>query len=264
MGSSLLSEDVHVPQNNTISRLSRNTEEKIRTVQSNAAWVIGTSIKNTEEFFPFAVEPFIIQGGERTTAIDQLINVFCADYKDPNAWAIRKLLGKTVYGIGSLLRGNRLAQAHIVDRTDGSARLGATFQKLASDLNSSDFKVVQKLVSLAADIVSDVVLHGDDATEKMNQKIIDSFSTPEWCDSIAQVAEGDSFLPVPFQETLLETVEVLAPHCAWSSRKKTLRKALQKIRSGLEKRKNEFDPEHFEQLINMSKKAIQSLEKSQS
>jgi nucleotide exchange factor SIL1 len=259
--SSLVSENVHVPQNKSISRLSRSTETKIRAVQSNAAWVMGTAVKNTEEFFPFAVEPFIIEGIGKTVAIDRLIDVFCKDYKDPNSWEVRSMLGKVIYGIGSLLRGNRLAQAHIVETTNGAVQLGEAFQKVTSDLNSSDFKVIKKLLSLAADIVSDVVLHGDDTMKGTNLKIIASFSSREWCDSVAEIVEEDSFLPVPFQQTLLETIDILAPHCSWLDRKKALRKSIQRIRSGLEQRQNEFDPEYLGQMINLAKKAIQSLEK---
>jgi hypothetical protein len=259
---SLLSENVHVPQNKTIGRLSRRTEGNIRSIQAHAAWAIGTSVKNTEEFFPFAVEPFLIKDNDRTTAIEELIKLFCKNYQDPNSWEIRKLMEKTIYGIGSLLRGNRLAQAHIVG-TGAASQLGKVFLTMVSDqFQSAGFKVIQKLLSLAGDMVSDIVLHPDNATPDINTKVLAAFSTLEWCGATAQMIETDVFLAAPVQQTLLETVPVLAPHCAWSDKKKDLQQSIQKIRSGWDQRKTMFDAEHLEQLKLLADQAIQSLEKS--
>jgi hypothetical protein len=259
---SLLSEDVHVPQNKTIGRLSRSTEGKIRSIQAHAAWAIGTLVKNTGEFFLYAVEPFSFKGNDRTTAIEELINVFCKNYQDPNSWEIRQLMEKGIYGIGSLLRGNRLAQAHIVG-TGATSQLGKVFLTMVSDqFQSAGFKVIQKLLSLAADMVSDIVLHPDNATPDINTKIVTAFSTLEWCGATAQMIETDVFLAAPVQETLLETVPVLAPHCAWSDKKKDLQQSIEKIRSGWDQRKTMFDADHLVQLKLLADQAIQSLEKS--
>lgn len=259
---SLISENVHLPQNKTIERLSRSTEGKIRAIQARAAWAIGTSVKNTEEFFPFAVERFVIKGSVRTTAIEELVNAFCHNYKDPNSWEIRRLMEKAIYGIGALVRGNRLAQAHIVE-TDGASRLGKLFEAVATDqYQTAGLKVIQKLLSLAGDIVSDIVLHPEKATPDVNTKIITAFSSPEWCGATAQMIEADALLAAPVQQTLLETVQVLAPHCDWSDEKDKLQQSVQAIKAGWDQRNSMFDAEHLEQLKVLADEAIQSLKNS--
>eukprot|EP00980_Cylindrotheca_fusiformis_P023133 scaffold10187_cov195-Cylindrotheca_fusiformis.AAC.1 len=258
----LLSEDVHVPQNKTIGRLSRRTEEKIRAVQAQAAWAIGTAVKNTEEFFPYAVEPFSIKNHDKTTAVDELINVFCHQYQDPGSWEVRKLMEKAIYGLGAVLRGNRLAQAHIVGR-DGASRLGTLFYAITSDqIQTVGVKVIQRLLSLAGDVVSDIVLHPENATPDINTMIIAAFTSNEWCGATAQMIEVDEFLAVPVQQTLLETVQVLAPRCNWSDRKEVLQKSIEAFKKEWDRRESMFDAEHLEQLNLLANQAIKSLEKS--
>jgi len=264
--SSLLLEDVHVPQNKTISRMSRRMESKIRSVQSNAAWAIGTSVKNTAEFFPYAVEPFVVNNSkERTTAIDELIKVFCQEYDDPGSWDIRNLMGKAIYGIGSLLRGNRLAQAHIVKSSDGGGamQLGKTFEAIALDrLQTAGQKVVQKLLSLAGDIVSDIILHPEMASPDVNTKILESFTTSEWCGATATVLDNDWMVAPMAQQTVLETVQVLAPYCSWAEKKSSMESSIEKMQTGWEARKATIDTDHFGQLNEAAKQAIESLAKT--
>eukprot|EP00339_Tiarina_fusa_P018326 CAMPEP_0117083646 /NCGR_PEP_ID=MMETSP0472-20121206/58888_1 /TAXON_ID=693140 ORGANISM="Tiarina fusus, Strain LIS" /NCGR_SAMPLE_ID=MMETSP0472 /ASSEMBLY_ACC=CAM_ASM_000603 /LENGTH=379 /DNA_ID=CAMNT_0004812347 /DNA_START=124 /DNA_END=1261 /DNA_ORIENTATION=+ len=126
---SLLSEESHVPENTTLSKMPRGLEDKVRAVQAHAAWAIGTAIKNTGEFFPLAIEPVILGNSERWTAIDLLVDVFCQEYKDSRGWQVRNLLAKSVYAIGALLRGNRIAQTHIAG-TDAPTRLGGKLREL--------------------------------------------------------------------------------------------------------------------------------------
>ncbi|CAJ1903183.1 unnamed protein product [Cylindrotheca closterium] len=263
--SSLLSEEVHVPQNKTISRLSRSMETKIRSVQSNAAWAMGTSVKNTAEFSPYAVEPFVMNNSkERTTAIDELIAVVCKPYDDPGSWDIRNLMGKAIYGIGSLLRGNRLAQAHIV-KSDGAMRLGKTFEAIASDqLQTLGQKVVQKLLSLAGDIVSDIILHPEMASPDVNTKILESFTTSEWCGATATVLENDLMVAPAAQQTVLETVHILTPYCrpSWAEKMSGMESSIEKMKTGWEARKDTIDADHLDQLNESAKQAIESLKTS--
>lgn len=259
--SSLVSEEVHVPQNKTISRLSRNMESKIRSVQSNAAWAIGTSVKNTEEFFPYAVEPFVVHSSkERTTAIDELITVFCQQYDDPGSHDVRNLMGKAIYAIGSLLRGNRLSQAHIV-HSDGAMRLGTTFEAIASDqLQTSGQKVVQKLVALAADVVADVILHPEMASPDVNTKIIESFASTEWCSATASVLDNDVMVAPQAQQTVLQAVTVLAPYCSWAAEKKSgMKSCIDRMKTGWEARSDAIDADHLNQLKESARRAIESI-----
>lgn len=258
--SSLLSEEAHVPQNKTISRLSRSMESKIRSVQSNAAWAIGTAVKNTEEFFPYAVEPFVVNNSkERTTALDELITVLCQQYDDPGLWDIRNLMGKAIYGIGSLLRGNRLAQAYLV-KSDGAIRLSKTLEAVASDrLQTSGQKVIQKLLSLAGDIVTDIILHPEVASPDVNTKILESFTTPVWCGATATVLDNGLMVAPTAQQTVLETVQVLAPYCSWGENKSSMESSIERIQSGWEARKGTIESDHLDQLNESAKQAIASL-----
>jgi len=260
---SLLSEEAHVPQNKTISRLSRKVESNIRSVQSHAAWAIGTSVKNTEEFFPYAVESFIMNNSkEGTTAIDELIKVFCQQYDDPGSWDVRTLMEKGIYGIGSLLRGNRLAQAHIV-KSDSVIRLGKTFEAIASDrLQRVGQKIVRKLLSLASDIVSDIILHPEVASPDLNTKIIESFTTPEWCGATATVLTNGLIMAPSAQQTALETVFVLAPYCSWAEKKSSMESSIKEMQDGWEKRKAMIDADHLNQLGTAATQAIESLKTS--
>ena len=67
----LLSVDTHIPANKTIEDLSHITQTKIRTVQSYAAWAIGTAVKNTEEFYPYGTETVFLNDAKPTTAVDR-------------------------------------------------------------------------------------------------------------------------------------------------------------------------------------------------
>jgi len=261
---SLVSEDAHVPDNKSISKLSRNTEAKIRSIQAHAAWAIGTAVKNTGEFYPFAVEKVTIAGSGKTTAIDTLIEVFSKEYKDTNTWEVRTLLAKTVYGIGALLRGNRMAQSHVC-KSGALKSLSDKFRLLSSGgFTAGNIKLLQRLLSLTGDIVSDVELHGEESVQETNEKIIESFTGRDWCDSTGNVLLSDSFLPVQLQETLLQTIPILSPHCDWSEQSVPFKESITGIQKDWQDRKDEFDPEHLQEMQGMAEAAINSLESQKS
>ena len=72
----------------------------------------------------------------------------------------------------------------------------------------------------------------------------------------------DFTLPIPVQQTLLETVGVLAPHCSWGERKGDLENLIKKIQSSWEKRKVDVDPDHFQVLKSTAETALESLRKT--
>jgi hypothetical protein len=151
----------------------------MRAVKAHAAWANDTAVKNTGEFFPFAVEKLKI-GDVKSTAIDLLIDVFCNEYKYPNTWEMRPLLAKSVYVIGALLRGNRMT---LQNRQFGSVR-GKFRQLLLGRVTSANTKLIQRMLSLASDLVSDVKLHGEESTEELHNKSIESFTSSDWCGAI--------------------------------------------------------------------------------
>jgi hypothetical protein len=71
----------------------------------------------------------------------------------------------------------------------------------------------------------------------------------------------DLFLPVPVQETLLKTVEVIAPHCNWDEKVEDHQKAIEKIQAEWQTNKDDFDPEHLEQMNVLATQAVGSLAK---
>lgn len=244
----LLSEDMHV-QNKTISKLSRATETKVRAVQSHAAWTIGTAVKNTGEFYPYAVEAVKV-GTKMTTALDMLLDVFCKNYKDEQWWPIRTLLAKSIYAIGSLLRGNRLAQAHLI-QNDGAAKLCDKLRQLVMDRLSSDVKLIQRLLSLASDLIIDIQMDGDKSSTLLNDAIVKAFSTVEWCNVVSTVFITETLLPIRVQETVMETFSTLAPHCSskgWDAKSMEHKNAIQRFQDGWQQNSDDFDPEHLKQL----------------
>ncbi len=244
----LLSEDMHV-QNKTITKLSRATESKIRAVQAHAAWTIGTAVKNTGEFYPYAVEGVKV-GTEMTTALDMLLNVFCKVYKDKQWWPIRTLLTKSIYAIGSLLRGNRLAQAHLI-QNHGAVKLGHVLRQLVMDSLSSEIKLIQRLLSLASDVVADIQLDGDKSTTSLNEAIVTAFTTTEWCEVVSTVLITETVVPIRVQETLMETMHTLAPYCSekgWDGRSSVHKEAIARFQKEWRQNKGDLDPEHLYQL----------------
>jgi nucleotide exchange factor SIL1 len=269
---SLLSDEVHVSQNQTqnateTKKPKRRSEEMlleelVHAVQEHAAWVIGTAVKNIGEFNPYAIEVVNI-GTKKTTAVDLLIDLLSKDYNNPNSWDVRKLHEKVVFGIGSLLRGNRMAQTHFCGAANGPDRLGKVLHQVSSgdSLTSTNAKLSQRLLSLASDIVSDINLDGDVAMKQLNDVIVKSFTSSYWCDPTMNLLLTDKFLPLKLQETVLETAVVLAPYCSWHDQIEDALASITKTQGGWEERKDEFDPDHLDELFKLAHFTSESLKK---
>jgi nucleotide exchange factor SIL1 len=263
---SLLAEEVHVSQNATVPNKkipkmeAKRIQSKIRNVQTNTAWVIGTAVKNTGEFFPFATEEVRIQGDRKTTAIDLLIQVFVQEYDDPSSWEIRKLQEKGIYAIGSLLRGNRMSQTHVC-ATEGPNQLGKMLEQVASErLTSTNLKLTQRLISLASDIVFDIDMDGELAMEQLNGVIAKSFTSPSWCDATIKLMVTDAHLPLQLQEKLLHSALILAPYCAWKDKATEVQAALSRRRDEWSRNKDDFDEDHLKQMMDIAQKAAEAIE----
>jgi hypothetical protein len=119
---------------------------------------------------------------------------------------------KTLYALGSLLRGNRNSQNHFC-ADQGPALLEQVLAQLAGfheqehPMSRDGIKVVSRLLSLAQDIVADVTLHESESNQ-VDEAIRKAFSTPLWCTTLVQ------FSQVPkLYETSLQTIQQLAPYC---------------------------------------------------
>jgi len=93
------------------------------------------------------------------------------------------------------LRSNRLSQTHLIE-VNGATRLSGKLQQLLQVDISFHIKLVQRLLSLASDLITDIQLHGDDSTAALNQALIQDFTTKEWCDSVSSVLVSQVFLVV--------------------------------------------------------------------
>ena len=263
---SLLAEEVHVSQNATVTNKkipkmeANRIQSKIRNVQTNTAWVIGTAVKNTGEFYPFATEEVRIQGDRKSTSIDLMIQVFAQEYDDPGSWEIRKLQEKAIYAIGSLLRGNRMAQTHVC-ATEGPNQLGKMLEQVSSErLTSTNLKLTQRLISLASDIVMDIDTDGELSMEQLNGVIVKSFTSPSWCDPTVKLMVTDTHLPLQLQEKLLHSALILAPYCTWKDKATEVRAAISSRRDEWNSNKDDFDEEHLKQMIDIAQKVAEAFE----
>ena len=257
----LLSVDAHVPANKTIDDLAPTTKTKIRTVQSYAAWTIGTAVKNAEEFFPYGVE-WVALGDtkQRTTAIDLLINIFCEKYDDSSSWEMRTLLTKGIYAIGAILRGNQLAQTHIAKK-DGFVRLGQKYRELSQQgFNSANTKLIQRMAGLSMDIVQDLLL----AETQADKTVIDCISFA-FCDATCKLFSSEIIPPTTVQETLVQAIRVMGPHCrhdeSTTCKTSSVRTIVETIQSDWLSKKHDFDEDHFQELMNMAIEALESLDR---
>lgn len=147
-------------------------------VQTAAAWAMGTAVKNTGEFVPFAVEDVWI-GTEKTNAVLLLLNQLeKLRNSDDTSSAWRKKEKKIIYGLSAILRGNRLAQVHFTD-AHGPAVLHGNLGKLLHDGSSHGVAQSQRVLSLVADILDDVRLHP--AVESADERIVASYTSEDWC-----------------------------------------------------------------------------------
>ena len=173
----------------------------VRTVQMHAAWAIGTAIKNTGEFYPYAIEEVLVKG-EKTTALKMLLKQFQVETDTDPA-----LQQKVIYGISSLLRGNRPAQAYFLD-------LGGP-DILAQSLIRLEPKLIKRVLTLVEDIVSDVKRHGNENDEGIGQKVVSSFSHPIFCQLTVDGLKSEHLV-----QTAMQTLKAIAGTCDWESRSK--------------------------------------------
>jgi nucleotide exchange factor SIL1 len=263
---SLVSESDHVPVNQTIHSLSRSNEAKIRTIQALAAEALGTAVKNTEEFFSFAVERIVIDNGSTgTTVVDMMIDVFCKnDYGDD--WETKTLLSKAVYAIGAMLRGNRMAQVHVL-KHGGFEQLGEKYKSLTAEENSSptNTKLILRLSSLVSDIVEDVQLHPELGDTGTNQQIINALTTSSWCNATCGAVTSETFLPLKVQESLLHSMAVLSPYChPWSCTSNKIQSSIERMKSGWQDSKESFDDEHYQEMVDLADAATEAVQRGAS
>ena len=237
---SLLADAVHDVGNQSDTKAMSNQREhlseddwnKVNLIQAHAAWTIGTTVKNTDEFNPYAMTEVEVlhhgtgsDGVVKTTTLDLVLAQFIASstavldsttsrQKDENYDTVVMKVHKTLYALGALLRANRAAQTHFCS-DQGPALLENILSGLAEEAHASEtpvlpqntLKVAQRLLSLAQDIVMDATLHSS-KSEQVDEAIRNAFSSPQWCNTVVR------FTDMPWlYETALQTIQQLAPSC---------------------------------------------------
>jgi hypothetical protein len=217
---SLLSNDVHKINRNVTVEGSAVAEDVngvtnlIHRVQLEAAWVIGTAVKNTGEFYPYATEDVTLLDGKstKTTALQLLVDQLSQTYTldDGASAVVRKKRQKIVYAMGGLLRGNRVGQLFFLN-IDGPSQLSLELKALLDASGTSDMSLAKRILALTGDIVSDVVLHDDQGDHKT---IINAFSNDAYCQScLATLNNSKEASNRSLKETAVRTLQVLAPFC---------------------------------------------------
>lgn len=229
-------------------QLSDEDWNKVNLIQAYAAWAIGTTVKNTGEFMPYALAKVEVpygsgdsKGKVNTTPLDLILAQFFASSKaviastspkDDYYDTVVMKIHKSLYALGGLLRANRQSQTHFC-ADQGPALLGTVLSDLAEEASAKDppalpkdtVKVAQRLLALAQDIVMDVTLHAS-KSDQVDTAIRNAFSSPLWCSTILR------FTDIPrLYETSLQTIQQLAPSCGthWED----LAKIQQKVKEPL-------------------------------
>jgi nucleotide exchange factor SIL1 len=281
--SSLLADAIHESHstNNTQQILSDEDWNNVNLIQALAAWVIGTAVKNTDEFSPYATEEVqvLLAPGSvvKTTALDLVLAQFIAacnaivaatdlPNKDDYYDTVMMKVHKTLYALGAMLRANRQAQTHFcADEgpsllVDVLAQLADQAQLSTNYLPNDSMKVAQRLLSLAQDIVMDVTLHSS-TSEQVDQAIGNAFSNAPWCKTVLR------FVSIPrLYETTLLTMRHLAPYCEWDD--VTTEQVIQQLQQPpdpvLESwLQHDLEPDERKERLELLQSTVQAIQQSQ-
>jgi nucleotide exchange factor SIL1 len=151
-------------------------------VQMHAAWAVGTAVKNHVEFASFAIESVQLVGRTtKTTVLDVLLQELRQQVETTTE---HDLLYKFLYALGSLLRGNRMAQSHFC-AAGGAQVLGDI---LVTAVHQNAVKTAKRLLTLAHDVVMDIKLH-EGTSKQVDAAIVSAFSTEPWCRATLQALQ---------------------------------------------------------------------------
>lgn len=267
---SLISDSVHDTSIRVMSNTYNGTESTdtqndnfrqevqplIWEIQSAAAWAIGTAVKNTEEFYLWALEDFsnsIVNGATEAENVNEdvpkhpitvisllLSSSFLPPYTSINnidSPTFVKKQQKALYALSALLRGNRLALRHfymidgpsILDKYLSNAIFGGNIdinddsQKIA--LSKAGIKFASKVLALTRDLITDIKVHPDGGDNDsrttiadIDEDIIKSFTTESWCNASLQLMKSSvEATSISIHENVLNSVNFMKPYCDYTS-----------------------------------------------
>ena len=241
-----------------------NDDALMYEIQALAAMTIGTAVGNLGEFRSWALEDVSVAVNEiwmdsnrvcescsedyfqrvegPISALFSLANSFetemnpsqqqlmMTDKSTKDMYRTYKL--RLVYALGSLLRGNALAQQHFVSKNGPDALVRYTLGILSSangdNVSKLDYKLASKVLALGEDIVMAVLLEEDyketDASIENNDimvspnRMVAAFTTEPWCDLSLRMLSPPLQLMGESQarsmkERALSAIRALGPAC---------------------------------------------------
>jgi hypothetical protein len=219
--------------------------EKVLAIRAAAAWALGSAIKdqNADEFGPWVQEKM-----DNTTPLEIVVQALLgvSDAADSPGSCSRstlqfqeELASKTVYALGSFLRGNPSAQVAFSSMSNNPAQvLGSQASKWAEEatetavtissnapMSRHAIRMTQQLLTLANDIVRTT---GKEQSTDASNVIITAFTTEDWCHAAMQASimqPSSSFKRLVFKSlhtTALQAVQTLAPYCSSSETSTTV------------------------------------------
>jgi hypothetical protein len=252
---SLLTDEAHRHQNGNVLNRTDDVDSQfvdnedahkflsnsVHTVQAFAAWVVGTVVKNTEEFAGYATEPIVLS--DRTTTVLDLVLSRLMVVEWTGAASNKAQMGaihKFLYALGSCLRGNRAAQHHFVSK-GGPEQLGRLLSTALLELEvppttEAARKVLHRIISLADDLVMETTIHQEQPSSA-DHNVARSFASNTWCESILRAVQ----MKWPGQEAALRAMRSLHPHCHWP--KSTLVETIENLRRTWEAEGADEDPD---------------------
>ena len=263
---SLLTDAVHMSSNDaednstiTVSAIDRGIIDEI---QAAAAWVIGTAVKNHDEFHAWALEDlrtaFDPTPEQPVSVISLLLanlETYAADAPEPLSSASQSKRQRCLYALGSLIRGNPVATKHFQDLGGPSTLASSLIQstKISPDrdtLSPSNAKFASKVLGLGGDLLEDVLVNGNGESDG-SRGLIDSLTTDSWCHSaVGLVSKGTS---LQTRERSLIAMKLMAPYCNFNEEdRKAVQQMGAEIHSHGESELSSLEPEikaEFVQLV---------------
>jgi nucleotide exchange factor SIL1 len=220
---SLLHDNTHVPTPNQTAIYPAEhplpVQDAVHNVQAHAAWALGTAVKNTGEFAPFAVEPLqLLALGQQSAPVsalqvllDQLCQVDLVDASQP----LQNKVHKYLYALGSFVRGNPLAQRQFVALHGPRALEGLVDVHTPALAKAPSRKIVHRAVSIVDDVVRET---GDPARQQsdVSDELVRDLATPVWCESISGLLAATATTTPPTASVVhpaLRLAVAVAPRC---------------------------------------------------
>mmetsp|Transcript_4496 Transcript_4496/g.10787 ORF Transcript_4496/g.10787 Transcript_4496/m.10787 type:complete len:624 (-) Transcript_4496:60-1931(-) len=220
---SLLTDAVHLPSDDFPNNSAVISDRVIiDEIQAAAAWIIGTAVKNHNEFHSWALEDlrtaFVPTPEQPVTVISLLLanlEAFATDTQESLSSAAPSKRQRCLYALGSLIRGNPAATKYFQDLGGPSilAKNLILSTKTSPDdntLSPSSAKFASKVLGLAGDLLDDILVN-DNGDVDVSKGLIDSLTTDSWCLSAVGMVSKDTSLQT--RERSLVAMKLLAPYC---------------------------------------------------